>query len=193
MKNHRINVHYRSLILSYSRENKLLKCKGSITSKLFIRFFNDWHIVQHCSHIVHAHCVLLYIIFNFHAVGMVTAQSYGFKVDFLRNPISEAGAWFFFLILKFNSTSIFWILIFKLQPTGLESKSFSYFLFHSTNGGRQIPLKLLPPIFFVLNFTRLASEFCNLTIQTSEKMPKNRKDEKFKRKTFWIWRRSIFW
>ena len=48
---------------------------------------------------------------NFHAVGMATAWPYGFKVDFVRNPISESAARFFVIILKFIFTLIYEIKI----------------------------------------------------------------------------------
>ena len=48
---------------------------------------------------------------NSHAVGMVAARPYGFRNDFLRNPISESAAWFFVIILEFIFTPIFEINI----------------------------------------------------------------------------------
>ena len=50
---------------------------------------------------------------NSHAVGMAVARSYGFKIDFVRNPISGSAARFFVIILKFILTLIYEIKIFK--------------------------------------------------------------------------------
>ena len=50
---------------------------------------------------------------NSHAVGMAAAQSYGFKVNLLRDSISGSAALFFVSIFKFILISIFEIKISK--------------------------------------------------------------------------------
>ena len=42
---------------------------------------------------------------------MAGARSYGFEIDFMRNPISGSAAWFFVIILEFIFTSIFEIKV----------------------------------------------------------------------------------
>ena len=49
--------------------------------------------------------------FNSHAVGMADAQPYAFKVDFVRNLISEPAAQFFVYILNFIFSPIYEIKI----------------------------------------------------------------------------------
>ena len=51
------------------------------------------------------------INFDTHAVGMAVVRSYGFELDFVRNPISGSAAWFFVIILKLILTPIFEIKI----------------------------------------------------------------------------------
>ena len=46
-----------------------------------------------------------------HAVGMAVAQPLGFKIDFVRNPISGSAAYIFIIILKFIFTAIFEIKV----------------------------------------------------------------------------------
>ena len=52
-------------------------------------------------------------IFNSHAGGMAVSRRYGFKIDFVRNPIPGSAAQFFVIILKFIFTLIYEIKIFE--------------------------------------------------------------------------------
>ena len=51
--------------------------------------------------------------FNFLAVGLAAALPYGFKIDFVRDPISWSAPWFSVIALKFIFTFIFKIKIVK--------------------------------------------------------------------------------
>ena len=46
-------------------------------------------------------------LINTHGVGMAAARPYGFRIDYVRNPISGSAVWFFLIILKFIFTLIF--------------------------------------------------------------------------------------
>ena len=61
---------------------------------------------------------------------MAVAQPYGFKIDFVRNPISESAAWFFVVILKFIFTPIFEIKIYEKKFLDTQKISFSKPDFH---------------------------------------------------------------
>ena len=63
--------------------------------------------------------------FNFHAVGMADAQPYAFKVDFVRNSISEPAAQFFVYILNFILSPIYEIKISEKKFLNTKIISFS--------------------------------------------------------------------
>ena len=63
--------------------------------------------------------------FNSHAVGMADAQPYAFKVDFVRNPISEPAAQFFVYILNFIFSPIYEIKISEKKFLNTKIISFS--------------------------------------------------------------------
>ena len=63
--------------------------------------------------------------FNSHAVGMADAQPYAFKVDFVRNPISEPAAQFFVYILIFIFSHIYEIKISEKKFLNPKIISFS--------------------------------------------------------------------
>ena len=52
-----------------------------------------------------------FVAFNSHAVGMTAVRLYGFKIYFVRNPISESAVRFFVIILKLIFTYIYEIKI----------------------------------------------------------------------------------
>ena len=66
------------------------------------------------------------ILCNLHpqAGGMAVARPYGFKIDFVRNPISAPATWFFVIILKFIFTLIFEIKIH--EKNSLTPKKFHF-------------------------------------------------------------------
>ena len=61
---------------------------------------------------------------NSHADGLAVVQPLGFEIDFVRNPISGAAAWFFVIILKFIFTAIFEIKIY--EKNSLTPKKFYF-------------------------------------------------------------------
>ena len=61
---------------------------------------------------------------NSHADGLAVVQPLGFEIDFVRNPISGAAAWFCVIILKFIFTAIFEIKIY--EKNFLATKKISY-------------------------------------------------------------------
>ena len=62
---------------------------------------------------------------NSHAVGMAAARPYGFKIDFVKNPISGSAARLFVIILKFIFTYIFKIKIHEKKFLDTKKISFS--------------------------------------------------------------------
>ena len=69
---------------------------------------------------------------NSHAVGITAECSYGFKIDFVRNPISGSAAWFFVIFLIYIFTLIFEIKIHKKKFLDNEKISFSKVDFHKS-------------------------------------------------------------
>ena len=57
-----------------------------------------------------------------HAVGRAISRPYGFEIDYVRNPISEAAVLFFVIIHKCIFTSIFEIKI--NERKFLDTKNF---------------------------------------------------------------------
>ena len=68
--------------------------------------------------------------FKFHGVGLATARSYGFKIDFVRNLISGSAAWFFVIIRKFIFTPVSEIKIHEKKFLDPKKNSFSKVDFH---------------------------------------------------------------
>ena len=64
------------------------------------------------------------------AGGMAAARSYGFEIDFVRNPISGSAAWFFVIILQFIFTAIFEINVHEKKFLDTKKISFSKPDFH---------------------------------------------------------------
>ena len=61
-------------------------------------------------------------LFNSHAVGIAAARPYGFKIDFVRNPISGSAARFFVIILKLILTAIYEIKISKKKFLDIKNE-----------------------------------------------------------------------
>ena len=63
------------------------------------------------------------MIFNSHAVDMAVAQSLGFEIDFVRNPISGSAAWYFIIILEIIFSAILEIKVHVKKFCGQHKNS----------------------------------------------------------------------
>ena len=68
-------------------------------------------------------CFIKNFDFNSHAGGMTVARSYGFEIDFVRDPISGWTSRFFIIILKFILTPMFEI---KIHEKNFDTKKFHF-------------------------------------------------------------------
>ena len=70
-------------------------------------------------------------LINTHGVGMAAARPYGFRIDYVRNPISGSTVWFFLIILKSIFTIIFETKIHEKKFLDTKKNSFSKVDFHT--------------------------------------------------------------